>query len=132
MTENIWLIIHLFGVVIGAGSVTTAYARELYFRWRPEHAHERGLLPVISPLLNIAFALVVVSGFGLYIGDAEAYNASPIFWTKISLLGLLLLNHIFINAYVRPSREKLKVLTMMSEYFSLIGWYALIAISVLI
>ncbi|HKP14754.1 MAG TPA: hypothetical protein VJT85_01755 [Gemmatimonadaceae bacterium] len=46
---------------------------------------ERLRLPVWS-----AFGVAVVSGALLFLADVEAFATSPIFWTKMSLVGLLI------------------------------------------
>lgn len=127
--EKFWLFLHLIGFVIGAGSVTTAYAREIYFKVFPHEAEKRGSLRVISPLLNLAFALIIISGWGLYLENPQKYNSSPIFLVKMGLLILLLINHIAVNAFIRNNKAAYKLLHYFAEYFSLLGWYLIIGIS---
>ncbi len=130
--HSVWIALHIFGTVIGAGAVTTAYARELYFRSHPEEIAKRGSLPVITPLLNIGFAVIILSGFGLYLANPAEFNASTGFIIKIALVLVLLLNHVFLNAFLRAKRSELKTLSVVSDYVSLLGWYAIIAVSVAI
>ncbi len=120
---------HIAGFVIGAGSVTTAYARELYFKVFPHESAKKGSLRVISPLLNIGFALVIISGWGLYSLHPQKYGTSPAFLIKMGLLVLLLINHIAINAFIRNNKEAYKFLHIFAECFSLLGWYLIIAVS---
>jgi len=127
--DRFWLFLHLSGFVIGAGSVTTAYARELYFKFFPHESGKRGALRVISPLLNIGFTLLIISGFGLYLGNPQKFNSSPAFLIKMGLVILLLVNHIAINAFIRNNKEAYKLLHYFSEYFSLLGWYLIIGVS---
>lgn len=129
--EKLWLIFHIIGTVFGAGSVTTAYARELYFKKHPELLAKRGSLPVITPLLNIGFGLTIISGFGLLLQDPD-HASSPVFWIKMGMVLILLANHIAINSYIRPRRETLPTLALISDYVSLLGWYAIIIVSVFI
>ncbi len=130
--EKVWLTLHLFGLVFGAGSVTTAYAREVYFAKYPEQIAKRGSLPVITPLLNIGFLLMILSGLGLYLGNPARYNASPLFWFKMIAVAVLLLNHLFHNSFIRPQRDSILSLSKISDYTSLIGWYLIIILSVFI
>lgn len=132
MAENIWLIIHLIGVAIGAGSVTVAWARETYFRVRPQEIEKKGKIVVIPLLLHTAFALTLISGFFLYLESTSFYNQSLIFQIKVMFFALLLLNHISINLFLRARAGSMRRLYMLSEYFSLAGWYFLIALSVFI
>ncbi len=86
-------------------------------------------MPVITPLLNLAFTLVIISGFALYRMDATNLNHNHVFQTKIALLLLLLINHVLHNTHVRPRHPGAKVISFISNYFSLLGWYALIVIA---
>lgn len=132
MIKEIWLSIHLVSFAIGAGSITTAYARDLYFKFHPELLNKKGGLFVVPFLLNFSFALLVVSGFGLYLQDSHAYNQSPAFFIKMIFVAFLLGNHLLINIYLRKNKEKLKIIYNISEYFSLFGWYFIAIISVFI
>lgn len=132
MIKEIWFSIHLIGLVIGAGSITTAYVRDLYFKWHPEFSNKKGSLFIIPLMLNISFVLLIISGFGLYLQSPQEYNQSPAFLIKMFFAALLLGNHLLINAYLRPNREKFKTIYNFSEYFSLLGWYFIIIISVFI
>jgi hypothetical protein len=128
--EKFWLLVHITGVIFGAGSVTTAYARELYFKKHPQDIEGKGFLPVIKTLLNIGFVLVIVSGIGLYFQTPTELNANPLFWVKMGLVILLLLNHILINLHIRANKHKLRGLHIFSEYYSLVGWYLIIILGV--
>lgn len=132
MIKEIWLSIHLIGLIIGAGSITTACARDLYFKWRPELLNKKGSLLIIPLMLNISFVLLIISGFGLYLQNPQEYNQSQAFLIKMFFVVLLLGNHLLINAYLRPNKEKFKTIYNFSEYFSLLGWYFIIIISVFI
>ena len=121
----------MIGFVIGAGSVTTAYARELFFKNHPEMAKDRGKLPVITTLINIGLGLVFISGMGLYLENPTYYSNSPGFILKMVMVLILLLNHTVINVYIRPKHGKGSLLATFSDTISLYGWYAIIVVSVL-
>lgn len=127
--HTLWIIIHVTGVIFAAGAVTTAYARELYFKHHPEEAASRGRLPVVSTLINIGFVLVILSGFALYLEDSAEHNAESAFWIKMGAVALLLLNHIAINAFLREQKEKYRLAAAFSDYFSLFGWYGILILS---
>lgn len=131
LMEQFWNFMHLVGTILGAGSVTTAYARELYFKKHPDEIHRRGSLPVITPMLNAAFLLLILSGLGLYVVRPDQYNSSIAFIAKIFVVVLLLLNHVFINSYIRMRRERLMLVSKISDFISLFGWYVIVALSVI-
>ncbi len=130
--EKLWLFLHITGFILGAGSVTTAFAREMYFKYHPSEASNKGSLRIISTLINTGFAMLIISGFGLYLQDPQKLNSSPAFLIKMGLVILLLVNHIAINAFIRSNKEAYKYLHTISETFSLLGWYLIIAVSLFI
>jgi hypothetical protein len=88
----------LFGHVAGllvAGALT--YSTEMgALRLDPadDGARQR-YLRVASPTRSViarALAVAMVSGFLLFLADLEAFAVSPVFWTKMLLVVLLLVN----------------------------------------
>lgn len=132
--EQLYLFMHIVGFILGAGSVTTAYARELYFKWHPEEVSKRGAFPIVTSLVNIGFALIFVSGLGLYFLHTEDWGFPPPLWFGLKMLfvAVLFLNHLFLNLYLRSRRSRFVVLSTISEYVSLLGWYVIIGISLFI
>lgn len=130
--KEFWLSIHIIGVIIGAGAVSTAYARELYFKWHPKELAQKGSLPIITFLINLGLGILIISGFGLYLINPGYYNNSSEFITKLVLVGLLIANHLTLNIYLRPNFKKLPKIAIASDYFSLIAWYGITIYSIFI
>ena len=88
----------LFGHVAGlfvAGALT--FSTELgALRLDPsDEAARRDYLRNATPsrgLIALALAIAIVSGLLLFLADLEGYAVSRVFWTKMGLVGLLLLN----------------------------------------
>ncbi|MDB4877954.1 MAG: hypothetical protein JWM41_4400 [Gemmatimonadetes bacterium] len=86
--------LHLGSMFIGGGLAVAADRATL--RVGAEHADERArqlteVADVHRPVL-IGIALLFVSGIAMALADLENFLASPVFWVKISLVTLLLIN----------------------------------------
>ena len=83
---------HLGGLLAAGGLAVAAERATL--RLDPNDDAERrrhlaDLERLRTPVWS-AFGVAVVSGALLFLADVEAFAASPIFWTKMSLVGLLI------------------------------------------
>jgi hypothetical protein len=85
---------HLAGLVVAGALTFSTEAAAL--RLHPADAGARlRYLRVASPsrvAIALALALAMVSGFLLFLADLEAFAVSPVFWTKMLLVVLLLAN----------------------------------------
>jgi hypothetical protein len=83
---------HLGGLLAAGGLAVAAERATL--RLDPTDDSERSrhladLARLRTPIWS-AFAVAIVSGALLFLADVEAFAASPIFWTKMSLVGVLI------------------------------------------
>jgi hypothetical protein len=76
------------GFAIAADSATLRAARRREPKRRRQLAYIRGIHRVVLAGLTMTLA----SGFLMFAADAEALATSPIFWTKMSVVALLLGN----------------------------------------
>lgn len=88
------LFVHLAALVVGGG-LALAADRGTWRAWRGDpadrtrHLAELGLMHrYVVPALAAAFA----SGGLLFFADVEEYAVSPLYWAKMALVALLLLN----------------------------------------
>ena len=97
--ESPWLstavmALHVVSLFIGGGFAISA-DRQL-FRARtletPVLANRLRETEALHPVIIGALALTITSGLGLFASDVGTFAASPVFWTKMALLGLLLGN----------------------------------------
>jgi hypothetical protein len=91
--------LHLGAMFLGGGLAVAADRATL--RVAAEHPDERARqLRAVSdahrPVL-IAIALLFISGIAMALADLENFLASPVFWIKLSLVALLLLNGWFLQ-----------------------------------
>ena len=82
---------HLGGLLAAGGLAVAAERATLRIDPSDDFARRRHLadLEGLRAPIWSAFAVALVSGALLFLADVEAFAASPIFWTKMSLVGLL-------------------------------------------
>lgn len=142
LAEYKWIVLmlHLFGFGIGLGSVTIADI--LFFKFLKDFRiseFEADILHTLSQVIWFAFAVLIISGFGLYLPDAKELNQSGKFLAKMAVVGVILVNGIFLNISVSPKLvkisfskkhdhqegelRKLRKLAYASGAVSLASWY---------
>ena len=88
------LFVHLAALVVGGG-LALAADRGTLRAWRgaPEDRarHLADLQRTHGPVLG-ALGAALASGILLFLADVEAYATSPLYWTKMALVALLLAN----------------------------------------
>lgn len=88
-----FLILHLFGVAIGAGG---AYLSDVLFFQSIKNRHisqtELRFLGLGSRTVWIGLFLLILSGLGLFLLDIEKYLGSSKFLAKMSIVGIIFLN----------------------------------------
>ena len=82
---------HLGGLLAAGGLAVAAERATLHLDPRDDSERRRHLADLERLRLPVwsAFGVAVVSGALLFFADVEAFATSPIFWTKMSLVGLL-------------------------------------------
>ena len=85
---------HVGGLIVAAALTFSTEAGTLRLDPADDGARER-YLRVVSPARSMiagALGVAMVSGFLLFLTDLEAFAISPVFWTKMFLVVLLLTN----------------------------------------
>ncbi len=92
------LIIHLFGVIIGAGG---AYASDMMFfhtvRDGKMSRAELGFLKLGSKMVWGGLLVIVLSGLGLFLTKPDVYLASSKFQAKMTIVTVIILNGIIFH-----------------------------------
>jgi hypothetical protein len=85
---------HIGGLVGGGGAAIAADRTTLRAlrRGRTALDHELEHLHNVHLFVIVGLALVIVSGVLLMFADLDAYLSSPVFWTKMALVALLMAN----------------------------------------
>ena len=106
--KNIIVMFHLFGFGIGLGAVTITDI--LFFKFLKDFKiseFEASVLYTLSQVIWFALAVVIISGFGLYLPEMQELNHSGKFLVKMFVVGVILLNGVFLNIAVSPKLVKI-------------------------
>lgn len=93
--------VHVVCIVIAAGLAIAADRMTLRVRRRSDEermVHARELHDIHRPVLG-ALALIVVSGVLMAGSDIEEFFGKPVFWVKMGLIVLLLINGVMLQKY---------------------------------
>lgn len=127
--STIVLTTHLGAMFIGGGLALAADRMTLRVAAQRPEERARQLAEVADvhrPVL-IGIALLVISGVALALADLENFLTSPVFWIKLILVALLLINGAFLqrsesalrrhtdsSAAVPPDWSRLRTFTVLS------------------
>ena len=89
---------HLLGVALLVGAVVPMDLR-LAGRWRREMPLE-GVLRLLRPMAVAGACLAVATGGLLFSVQATDYAALPLFWAKLGLVGLGIVNALALGAWL--------------------------------
>jgi len=86
--------LHLAGLVLGGGTALAA-DRQVLRALRTEPSERARVVPALDAAHRVVvpgLALMIVTGLLMTASDTDTFFASRLYWTKLSLVGLLLLN----------------------------------------
>ena len=128
---------HVAGLVVAAALTFSTEASVL--RLDPADDAERGrYLRITSPArrpIGIALGVAMLSGILLFLADLEAFAVSPVFWTKMLLVVLLLVNaavashldaRLLREADVARAQDGLWRRRRVSAWTTAVLWFALV------
>jgi hypothetical protein len=144
--KTIFLILHLFGVAIGAGS---AFIGDFFFfmsaKDRKFSLEETKFLHIIGLLTWIGLFILFVSGLGIFLLDTTKYLNSTKFLAKVVIVCIIAINGLFLHITHMPKirkviglhfptskefRDNSRVL-LISGAVSIISWSATIILGTL-
>jgi len=135
--KTIWTIIHIFGVAIGAGG---AFLGDIMFtmsiRDRQIDNHEFRFLTLGGRMVWIGLFILIASGVGLFFTNPEGYLASAKFLTKMTVVGIILANGIFLHLFAIPKFTssdflKHKYIYFASGSISFVSWLSALILGAL-
>lgn len=101
--KTLVVIIHAIAATIGVGAATITDI--FFFRFledRKISVFEAGVLNTLSRVIWIAIAILLVSGLGLYLPNAEVLGESSKFLVKMIGVAVLIANGVALNLVVSP------------------------------
>ena len=94
LTATVVIFLHVGGLLLGGGLAIAADRSTLRALRNAagERTHQLRELAAVHRLVIVGLVTVMVSGFALFTADIEAFFGSWIFWVKMVLVLLLLIN----------------------------------------
>lgn len=106
--KTVFIIIHLFGVALGAGGAFTSDALFLFStKDRLLDTSELALIKRGSLIVWIGVVLLLISGTLLFMLDPSGYLASSKFITKMIIVGVIIVNGIVFHTAHIQTLEKI-------------------------
>ncbi len=102
------VIFHAIGAALGLGGATVADI--LFFKFLKDFRiaeWEADVLKKLSQIIWFALAVLVITGIGLYLPNADILNQTPKFLVKVIIVGIIILNGAFLNLYISPRLVKI-------------------------
>lgn len=109
LTENrdSFLALHLLSVSIGVGSAVISDV--LFFKFLKDFQisiFEAGMMKFLSQMMWLALGIIIITGLGLYLPQAEHLKENPAFAMKMIILAVIVVNGAFLNLLVSPRLVK--------------------------
>jgi hypothetical protein len=102
------LIAHTIGFALGVGGATVNDFLFFKFLRDLKISHfEAKTLNGVSKVIWLGLIILIISGLGLYLPDAERLNQSSKFLTKMVVVAIILANGIALNLIVSPRLQKI-------------------------
>lgn len=139
--RDIILSLHLIAAAIGLGGATITDV--FFFRFLKDFKiseEESANLNILSEVIWFALGVLIVTGIGISLPSGERLLESPKFILKMSVLGVIVLNGLFLNFLVSPKLvhisfgdphrhhagelHKLRKLAFALGAVSIISWYS--------
>lgn len=130
-TDNLVLFFHILGIVLGLGGATVS---DIFFfkfaRDRRISEKEVKKLHLFSKIIWVGLAVLILSGLGLYLSHGDDLLKSPKFLTKMSVVGVIIVNGILLNILISPKLTKIfsllrrRRLAFALGSISIVSWYS--------
>lgn len=102
------VIFHFLGVALGIGGAT--FADIFFFKFLKDlriSEQEADILRTLSQAIWFALAILIVTGIGLYLPEAEEFNQSAKFLVKMIVVAVIIVNGLFLNLLIAPKLVKI-------------------------
>jgi len=120
--------VHVAGLVGGGGAAVVADRATLIVTRRGSAVGREQLEAIQNThrLVVLGLAAVIISGLLLFAADLETYAASRVFWTKMAMVGALMINGAVLTRLGRrpaPADERLRRSLRWAAAISLTLWF---------
>jgi hypothetical protein len=127
-------ILHVFSVFVGMGSALFSDAIFSFFsRDKKLDSREIGILSKLSKIVIYSLFVISISGILIFLSDVSLYISSTKFMSKMTILGVLILNGYLLNRYIwpelvkntfftSPKKKTLRKLAFVCGAISVVSW----------
>jgi uncharacterized membrane protein len=99
----LFVIIHVLFVIAGMGSALLSdFLFNFYSKDKVLNETEIKSLSLLSRIVWISLIFIILSGIALFFSDPEKYTHSQKFISKMCIMGVLLLNGLFLSQFISP------------------------------
>jgi len=106
--KPIVVVLHALGAAVGLGAVVVTDT--LFFKFLNDFKisnKEDQVLRVLSRIVWGAIIVLVLTGIALFLSNPALYMTSSKFITKLVILGVIIINGIFLNTIITPVIKKI-------------------------
>ncbi len=126
--QTLLIIMHIIGTVLGVGGATFVEIHLVRaLRDGVLSPEESAIMQTTYTVLRVGFFLLILSGFGFLIlarlGEHTTWFYSIKFWMKLSIVGIIAVNAMFIQLRWIP--------ILWGSAIALVSWYAALVLGVL-
>lgn len=102
------LSLHMIGMALGLGGalITDIF----FFKFLKDYKISEGeadTMNTLSQVIWIGLGILILSGIGLYLPEMARLNASPKFLVKAIVVGVIVINGLFLNLLIAPKLVKI-------------------------
>lgn len=142
--KHVFVIIHVIAVVVGMGSAIVTDILSLKFGFNKVlSTFEVYIIRFLSRVVTIALGLIVLTGLLTFLSNPEGYLASVKFLTKMTVVGILVINGYLLHKYVfthigdknifsSPKKRRLRKIGFALGAISLVSWISALSLGILL
>jgi hypothetical protein len=133
--RSVWLypvanVAHVLGVM---GFFAAVAAMDVKAMHSPGAGELRSFIAGVRPVAILLLAMLLATGVLLFVPEASHIGHNPVFWAKLSVIGLALLNVLALERFLgRASTEALPASVRLTALLSLLLWLTVAALGRLI
>ena len=132
--KTLFIIIHILFVITGMGSALLSdFLFNFYSKDKVLNVTETKSLSLLSRVVWISLIFIICSGIALFFSDPEKYIHSQKFISKMCIVGVLLLNGLFLSEFISPhltdrgllkfkNKRTLRQISFICGAISIVSW----------
>lgn len=106
--KTLWVILHNIGFILGVGSATITDI--FFFKFLKDKSislEEKENMDTLTNVIWVALAILIISGFALFIPEQARLAVSSKFLLKVVVVSVIVFNGVLLNMLVAPNMRRL-------------------------